>query len=82
MGCKADRYTFCVCERERESIYGKWKNLKEKNGYKRSNSRNVYWKNGAAASVNRYVKDRNGCRYRSQSNGEGFKIKWSRIFKG
>ena len=44
----------------------------EKNGYKRSNSRNGYWKNGAAASVNRYVKDRNGSRFRSQSNGAGF----------
>ena len=37
----------------------------EKNGYKRSDSRNGYWKNGAAASVNRYVKDRNGSRFRS-----------------
>ena len=45
----------------------------EKNGYRRSNSRNGYWKNGAAASVNRYVKDRNGSRFRSQSGGAGFK---------
>ena len=58
--------------RERESRYGTWKNRMEKNGYKRSDSRNGYWKNGAAASVNRYVKDRNGSRFRSQSSGAGF----------
>ena len=58
--------------RQRESIYGKTKNQMEKNRYKRSKSRNGYWKNGAAASVNRYVKDRNGSRFRSQSNGAGF----------
>ena len=58
--------------RERESRYGKWKNHMEKNGYKRSNSRNSFWKNGAAASAQRYVKDRNGSRFRSQSGGAGF----------
>merc|ERR1712243_246654 len=42
--------------RERESRYGKWKNQMEKNEYKRTNSRNGYLKNGAAASENRYVK--------------------------
>ena len=44
---------------ERESRYGKWKNRMEKNEYKKSDSRNGYWKNGAAASVNRYVQDKN-----------------------
>ena len=43
-----------------------------KNGYKRSNSRNGFWKNGAAASAQRYVKDRQGSRFRSQSGGAGF----------
>ena len=45
----------------------------EKNGYRRSNSRNGYWKNGAAASLNMYMKDRNSYRIRSQSNGAGLK---------
>ena len=36
--------------RQRESRYGKWKNQMEKNGYQRSDSRNGYWRNGAAAS--------------------------------
>ena len=58
--------------RERESRYGKWKNHMEMNGYKRSNSRIGYWKNGAEASVNIYVKARNGSRFRSQSNGTEF----------
>merc|ERR1712002_653612 len=58
--------------RERESRYGNWKNKMEKNGYRRSDSRKGYWKNGTAASVNRYVKDRNGSRFRSQSRGSGF----------
>merc|ERR1712002_169246 len=58
--------------RERESRYGNWKNKMEKNGYRRSDSRKGYWKNGIAASVNRYVKDRNGSRFRSQSRGSGF----------
>ena len=44
----------------------------EKNGYKRSNSRSGFWKNGAAVSAKRYVKDRNGSRFRSQSGGVGF----------
>ena len=44
----------------------------EKNGYKLSYSRNGFWKNGAAASAQRYVKDRNGYRFRSQSGGAGF----------
>ena len=39
--------------RERESGYGKCKNLMEKNGYRRSNSRNGFWKNGAAALAQR-----------------------------
>ena len=58
--------------RERESRYGRWKKHIEKNWYKRSDSRNGYWKNGAGASVNRYVKDRNVSRFRSQSGGAGF----------
>ena len=58
--------------RERESRYGKWKIQMEKNGYKRSNSRNGFWKNGAAASAQRYVKDRQGSRFRIQSGGAGF----------
>ena len=44
----------------------------EKSGYKRSNSRNRFWKNGAVASAKRYVKNRNGSRLRSQSGGAGF----------
>merc|ERR1712112_817400 len=63
--------------RERESRYEKWKNQMERNGYRRSDSRKGYWKNGAAASVNRYVKDRNGSRFRSQSNGAGFNSHFS-----
>ena len=69
LGCEVDRYTFC--ERGRADMEN-GKNQMQKNGYWRSNSRNGYWKNGAAASVNRYVKDRNGSRFRSQSNGAGF----------
>ena len=54
MGCKVDWYTFC--EKKRELI---WKIEKSdgKNGYRRSNSMNGYWKNWAAASVNRDAKD-------------------------
>ena len=58
--------------RERESRYGRWKNEMERNGYKRSNSRNGFWKNGSAASSQRYVRDRQGSRFRSQSGGAGF----------
>ena len=67
-----DKVTDTHFVRERESRYGKWKNHLEKNGYKRSNSRNEFWKNGAAASAQIYVKDRNGSRFRSQSGGAGF----------
>ena len=56
----------------KESRYGKWKGQMEKNGYQRSNLRNGYWRNGAAASGQRYVKDRNGSRFRSQSGWAGF----------
>ena len=41
-----DKVTDTHFVRERESRYGKWKNHLEKNGYKRSNSRNGFWKNG------------------------------------
>ena len=58
--------------KERESRYGRRKNQMERNGYKRSNSRNGFWKNGAAVSSQRYVKDRQGSRFRSQSGGAGF----------
>ena len=44
----------------------------ERNGYKRSNSRNGFWKNGSAVSSQRYVRDRQGSRFRSQSGGAGF----------
>ena len=44
----------------------------ENNGYQRSNSRKGYWRNGVAASNQRYVKDRNGSQFRSQSGGVGF----------
>jgi len=54
------------------SRYGKWKSQMERNGYKRSDSRRGFWRNGAAASNQRYIKDRNGSRFRSQSNGSGF----------
>ena len=53
--------------RERESRYGKLKNEMERNGYTRSNSRNRFWKNGSAVLSQRYVKDRQGFRFRSQS---------------
>ena len=33
---------------DRESRYGKWKNEMEHNGYKRLDSRNGFWRNGAA----------------------------------
>ena len=54
------------------SRYGKWKSQMEKNGYQRSNSRKGYWQNGADASNQRYVRDRNGSQFRSQSGGTGF----------
>ena len=54
------------------SRYGKWKSQMEKNGYQRSNSRKGYWRNGAAASSQRYIRDRNGSQFRSQSGGKGF----------
>merc|ERR1712002_819081 len=54
------------------SRYVRWKNQMERNGYKRSDSRRGFWRNGAAASNQRYIKDRNGSRFRSQSNGGGF----------
>ena len=44
----------------------------ENNGYRRSDSRKGYWRNGAAASNQRYVRDRNGSKFRSQSGGRGF----------
>ena len=53
--------------REWESRYGRWRNYMERNGYKRSDSRKGYWRNGAAQSLQRYVKDRQGSRFRSQS---------------
>merc|ERR1712177_192626 len=43
----------------------------ERNGYRRSDSRKGFWGNGAAASGQRYIKDRNGSRFRSQSGGRG-----------
>ena len=58
--------------RERESRYGKWKSQMESNGYRRSNSRNGYWRNGNAPSLQIYVKHRQGSRSRSQSSGAGF----------
>merc|ERR1711881_450915 len=54
------------------SRYGKWKSQMERNGYRRSYSRKGFWRNGAAASGQRYLKDRNGSRFRSQSGGRGF----------
>ena len=54
------------------SRYGKWKSQMENNGYRRSDSRKGYWRNGAAASNQRYVRDRNGSKFRSQSGGRGF----------
>merc|ERR1712002_830767 len=54
------------------SRYGRWKNQMERNGYKRSDSRRGFWRNGAAASNQRYIRDRNGSKFRSQSNGSGF----------
>ena len=51
------------------SRYGKWKSHMEKNGYKWSNSRNSFWRNGAVASNQRYVNDKNESRFRSQSGG-------------
>ena len=46
----------------------------EKNGYQRSDSRKGYWRNGVAASNQRYIRDRNGSHFRSQSGGAGFNI--------
>merc|ERR1712089_27976 len=54
------------------SSYGKWKSQMEKNGYRRSDSRKGFWRNGAVASSQRYIRDRNGSRFRSQSGGRGF----------
>ena len=62
-------YTHFVRDNSR---YGKWKSQMEKNGYQRSNSRKGYWRNGAAASSQRYIRDRNGSQFRSQSGGKGF----------
>ena len=58
--------------REIESKYGKWRSQMESNGYRRSNSRNGYWRNRNAQSLQRYVKHRQGSRFRSQSGGAGF----------
>ena len=44
--------------KERESRYGRWKYQMEGNGYKRSNSRNGFWKNGSAVLSQIYVRDR------------------------
>ena len=54
------------------SRYGRWKNQMERNGNKRSDSRRGFWRNGAAASNQRYIKDRNGSKFRSQSGRRGF----------
>merc|ERR1711867_33816 len=54
------------------SRYGKWKSQMERNGYRRSDSRKGFWRNGAAASSQRYIRDRNGSKFRSQSGGRGF----------
>ena len=53
----------------RESRYGNWKNRMENSGYRRSGSRNGYWRK--ENRDNGYVKDRNGSRFRSQSNRAG-----------
>ena len=53
--------------RERVSRYGGWRNYIERNGCKRSDSRQGYWRNGAVQSLQRYVKDRLGSRFGSQS---------------
>merc|ERR1712089_90541 len=50
----------------------KWKSQMENNGYRRSDSRKGFWRNGAAVSSQRYIRDRNGSRFRSQSGGRGF----------
>ena len=57
---------------ERESRYGRWKNEMERNEYRRSDSRNGFWRNGAAVSSQRYVRDRQGSIFRSQSGRAGF----------
>ena len=55
-------------ERDRRgSRYGRWRQDMERNGGKRSDSRRGYWRNGAAPSAQRYVIDRHGSRFRSQS---------------
>ena len=38
----------------------------ERNGYRRSDSRRGYWRNGAAPLAMRYVRDREGSRFWSQ----------------
>ena len=43
--------------RERESRYRRWRNYMERNGYKRSDSRQGYWRNVAVQLLQRYVKD-------------------------
>ena len=55
--------------RERENRYGRLRNEMERNGYKRSNSRQGYWRNRAVQLAQRYAKDRHGSRSRSQSGG-------------
>ena len=57
---------------ERESRYGKWKNQMEQMDIKGKILGLDLGKNWAAASGQRYVKDRNGSRFRSQSGGAGF----------
>ena len=44
----------------------------DRNGFKGSNSRNRFRKNGSAVSSHRYLNDRQGSRFRSQSGGAGF----------
>merc|ERR1712240_8176 len=43
-------------------------------GYRRSDSRKGFWRNGAAASSQRYIRDINGSRFRSQSGRRGFSV--------
>ena len=54
---------------DRISRCNNWRSDIERNGHNHSESRPGYRRNGRSPSGQRYMKDRNNSRFRSQSNG-------------
>ena len=54
---------------QRNSRYRRRKKYMKKNGFRRSDSKRGYWRNGNAPLGQSYVKKRFGSRFRSQSGG-------------